>query len=211
MAFDPVAYKGQLSKKIHERYTLREVDPTGADISQSDLGLGSAQPQQSNQAQPTAPNQQQKPSVQGGKPENKELSMELLKAVIDYVVAKKDDPAAIEMLKNNSKNDLINLFQSGTFDQTAGSNTPAGANNAPKQNPETTQATGEPGADDLSGLTQPEAPPADSGNTGDTGGDAGGGDTGGDTGGDAGGGDTGGDTGGDAGGGDAAPEDDIKL
>ena len=153
MAFDKVAYREQLNKKIHERYTLREVEP--ANVTQGDLGLGDAgQPQAPNaapQATPT-PGQQQAPT---GKAKDPEISMEVLKGTVKWALAEKESGKSSEevinqvgAMKKPGLIEFIHSYLSGSGQQ------------APTSSPETTQATGEPGADDLSGLTAPEAPAA---------------------------------------------------
>jgi hypothetical protein len=156
MAFDINEYKEGLNKRIQERYTLREVDP--AQVSQSDLGLD--QP-----AAPTTPapapatGGQQQPKGPSGKAKDPEISMEVLKGTVQWALAEKDAGKSSEevinqigAMKKPGLIEFIHSYLSGSGQQ------------APTADPAATQATGEPGQDDLSGLTSPEpeaAPAAD--------------------------------------------------
>jgi hypothetical protein len=153
MAFDKVAYKDGLAKKIQERYTLREVGP--ADISQGDLGLGDAGQPQAPNAAPQAPQAPQTPQGPNGKAKDPEISMEVLKGTIQWALGEKESGKSSEEVINQvgamKKPGLINFihsYLSGSGQQ------------APAASPEAAQASGEPGSDDLSGLTAPEAAPA---------------------------------------------------
>lgn len=151
MAFDINKYKEGLNKRIQERYTLHEVDP--AQVSQSDLGLD--QP-----AAPAAPAPAvggQQPQTPTGKPKDPEISMEVLKGTVQWAMAEKDAGKSSEevinqvgAMKKPGLIEFIHSYLSGSGQQ------------APTSDPAATQATGEPGQDDLSGLTspEPEAAPA---------------------------------------------------
>jgi hypothetical protein len=148
MAFDPVAYKEQLNKKIQERYTLREVEP--ASVTQGDLGLGDAG-QPATPQTPATP-QAGQPQAPTGKAKDPEISMEVLKGTVQWALAEKENGKStdevinqIGAMKKPGLIDFIHSYLQGSGQQ------------APTSNPEATQATGEPG-DDLSGLTTPEAP-----------------------------------------------------
>lgn len=152
MAFDIDAYKEGLNKRIQERYTLREVDP--AQVSQNDLGLeqpAAPAPSATPTPAPAAGGQQQVPT---GKPKDPEISMEVLKGTVQWALAEKDAGKSSEEVLNQigamKKPGLIEFIHSyldGSGKQ------------APSSDPAATQATGEPGQDDLSGLTEPEAAP----------------------------------------------------
>jgi hypothetical protein len=154
MAFDINEYKEGLNKRIQERYTLREVDP--AQVSQSDLGLDQpAAPAAPAAPAPVAGGQQ--PQAPTGKPKDPEISMEVLKGTVQWAMAEKDAGKSSEevvnqigAMKKPGLIEFIHSYLSGSGQQ------------APTSDPAATQATGEPGQDDLSGLTspEPEAAPA---------------------------------------------------
>ena len=152
MAFNLAAYKEELNKRIQERYTLREVEP--ASVTQGDLGLGDAgQPQAPNAAPAPTGGQPQAPT---GKAKDPEISMEVLKGTVKWALAEKEAGKSSEevinqvgAMKKPGLIDFIHSYLSGSGQQ------------APTSSPEATQATGEPGADDLSGLTSPETPAPD--------------------------------------------------
>jgi hypothetical protein len=147
MAFDINEYKEGLNKRIQERYTLREVDP--AQVSQSDLGLDQpAAPAAPAAPAPAAGGQPQAPT---GKPKDPEISMEVLKGTVQWAMAEKDAGKSSEevvnqigAMKKPGLIEFIHSYLSGSGQQ------------APTSDPAATQATGEPGQDDLSGLTSPE-------------------------------------------------------
>lgn len=151
MSFDIAAYKEGLNKKIKERYSLREVDPST--VSQNDLGLGDASnatPAQTPAS--TAPVQPEAP-----KAKDPEISMEVLRGTVQWALGEKDSGKPSDEIINQlgamKKPGLIDFIHS--YLQGSGQNAPV-ASQTPA--PEVQQATGEPGAEDLSGLTQPEQP-----------------------------------------------------
>jgi hypothetical protein len=161
MAFDKNEYKSILNKKIEERYTIREVGP--GDVSQGDLGLGEPAPQASTQ--PQATQQPQTPTNPNAAPKAKdpEISMEVLRGTVQWALNEKDSGKSTDEIVNQlgamKKPGLIDFIHS--YLQGSGQQ-------APTASPEVSQSAGEPGADDLSGLTNPEpaadpnaAPPAD--------------------------------------------------
>jgi hypothetical protein len=164
MPFDRDAYANDLLKSIQESYTLHEVDPN--DIGQADLGAPAPSGQQTPQASstPNAP-------MAGGTPHAKdpEISMEVLKGTVQWALGEKDAGKSTEEVINQlgamKKPGLIDFIHS--YLQGSGQQAPTSdASVATDQNQPT--PTGEPAADDLSGLTNPEpqqdggeAPPTD--------------------------------------------------
>lgn len=149
--FDSEAYRKNLLKSIEERYSLREVDP--ASVGQSDMGMGQTPPADPNApANPAAPTGVQQPAVPGH-PKDPEISMEVLKGTVKWALGEKDSGKSTEEVLNQvgamKKPGLIDFIHS--YLQGSGQAAPA-APGAP--------GTGEPGTDDLSGLTSPEPAPA---------------------------------------------------
>jgi hypothetical protein len=149
MAFDLVAYRESLLKRMNERYTITEVEP--ASVTQGDLGLdaGGQQPQSAQPAvQPDA-----KP-----KAKDPEISMEVLKGTVQWALGEKEAGKSSDEVLNQlgamKKPGLIDFIHS--YLQGSGQQAPTADANTQQA---TQQATGEPGAEDLSGLTQPEQSP----------------------------------------------------
>jgi hypothetical protein len=149
MPFDPKQYKEELHKKIQERFTLKEVEP--AEISQDDLGLNDQPQQPSTQPQQVGTQSQPQPT---GKAKDPEISMEVLRGTVQWALGEKEAGKSADEVLNQLKAmkkpgliDFIHSYLEGSGQQ------------APTASPETQKTTGEPGADDLSGLTNPEEPP----------------------------------------------------